>query len=548
MTSIVCRGFALSIGLGLAATMPAYAQEVPTAPEDNGAPLAVAPPSPQYGPGGQYGRRGLDDPRTLNGSGLRGSVSGDVAETFTDNAFEAAQGRKSDLITTPTAGLVLHDDGAYYTADVSYSISGDLYAKNSVLDGLRQNLNALTRANLIPDLLSFDARAFAAPISVDRGAAQTATIRSLPSSATAGNEDTYGYSLGPTLTNAFGTSALSQLSLTTGATFFATPIGPTTAATPAVASALGTAQNTIVNTVSETLSSGPRFTQLLWDVRLSDSETNQTTDDTADRLAQLELKYVLNRFVTVTGTGGYEQITDTLALQRNLSGPVAIAGFHLTPGPRAELTVSGGVRDNLPTYNGDFRYDIGARSRLTASYTDQVTTAEQQLLGNLQGLGVGPQGGLTNVQTGTAFTPQNADNLALANALSRFRSLNVALTLDTERTHYLFSVFHTDQDTETRAAAAILPRQTATGGTVSVQHDLTPLLSTIVDFSYSTGNGDVNAASDRTLRGGASLSYQLTPLMTTTLQFHHLDQQLTGGTAAGTITENAIVLSLHRQF
>ncbi|HVJ52749.1 MAG TPA: TIGR03016 family PEP-CTERM system-associated outer membrane protein [Aliidongia sp.] len=574
-------GLTLIVGVGLAAISPSYGQEGPDSGEapDNGVTVPIPPvvPNPnELGaplpngatplPSGQkltpYGQPVTPNGRTPivppTGTGFRVTVAGDLQETFTDNAFESVSDRKVDFLTTPGIDLTLHDDGAHFVADFTYSIAGDLYALNPSLDGLRQNLLGVARSELIPQYLALDARVFAQPVLVGRGFEASATERSLPSSDTAGYQDTYGYLIGPTLTNSFGTDAINTLSLQTGATFFSTPIGPSAPNEQSLLSQVGTAENTIVNTLTEKLASGPRFSQTQWDVLLQDTETSQESDNISDRVAQADLNYSLNRYIQLLSTFGYEQITDTQQLERNLSGPIISGGFRLTPGPRAELVFQGGVRNHEPTFSGNFRYDIGERSTLTASYTDQIVTEQQRLLGNLGNLGISPIGSPINTQTGQGFSIQPGDQLSLDNPLSRFRSLSATLLLHGLRTDYTATVFYTVQDTLTRAASQILPQQTATGGSLDISHQLTPTLTGDVNFSYSTGTGDVFATTgagagggdDNTLLASAGLSYQINPRLSAQLRYSHLEQQLGGSSTSfsGTVVENAVVVSLRQQF
>ena len=548
----ISSGLTMLVGMALTTVSPSYGQEAPDsgASSENGVIVPIPPVDTQPGaaPLAPNTRTPL---LPTTGTGFRATVSGSLQETFTDNAFASVDQRKDDFITTPGAGLVLHDDSAHFTADLNYSVAGDLYALNPSLDGLRQNLTGVSRAELVPQLLAFDARVFAAPMLVGQGSFQTATQRSVPSSADSGYQDTYGYLFGPTLSNAFGSTALNTLSLSTGGTFFSTPIGPTTAETPNLLSAIGTAQNTIVNTVTEKLSSGPHFTQLQWDGFVQDTETSQQSDNISDRIAQIDVNYSINRFVQLLSTIGYEQITDTQQLERGLSGPIATGGFHLTPGPRADLSFQGGLRNKEPTFNGSFRYDIGARSTITGSYTDQIITEQQRLLDNLGQLGISPlTGSPINTQTGQGFAAQPGDQLSLDNPLSRFREFTMTLVLHGLRTDYTATLFRTEDDTETKAASLVLPHQTSTGGTIDITQKLTQSLSGDVNFSYTAGTGDLNGTDGNTLLASVSLSYQLNPYLSTQLRYSHLedDQAVSFNGASGSVIENAIVLSITRQF
>jgi uncharacterized protein (PEP-CTERM system associated) len=543
-------GLTVLVGVALTSMSPSYGQEGGDTAPPNGVVVPIPPVDTQ--PGAAPLAPNTRTPIVpTTGTGFRVTVTGDLQETFTDNAFATADQRKADFITTPGAGLALHDDSAHFTTDLSYSVAGDLYALNPSLDGLRQNLNGVARGELVPQLVAFDARVYAEPIVVGRGTVQSATGRTLPSNGTSGYQDSYGYLAGPTLSNAFGTFALNNFSLQTGGTFFSTPIGPTTPTTANNLAAIGAAQNTIVNTVSEKLSSGPHFSQLQWDGLLQDTETTQQSDNISDRVAQADINYSLNRYVQLLSSFGYEQINDTEQLERGLSGPIATAGFRLTPGPRADLTVQGGLRDRRPTFSGNFRYDIGARSSITGTYTDQITTEQQRLLGNLGELGISPTtGSPINNQTGQNFSVQPGDQLSLDNPLSRFREFDLTLTLHGVRTDYTATLFRTTEDSETKAASLVLPNQTSQGGSIDVNQKFNQGFSGDLGISYSTGTGDVNGGDDKTFQATATLNYQLTPLMSAQLRYSYRDQDQTGSFvgSTGSVVENAIVLSVHRQF
>src|SRR5579862_8959400 len=83
-------------------------------------------------------------------------------EIFTDNVFATPTDRRSDLITALSPGLSIEGASPRLTGKLDYSPTLYRYALTPSQDAVGHNLYASGTATLVPDLLFFDAHAYAA--------------------------------------------------------------------------------------------------------------------------------------------------------------------------------------------------------------------------------------------------------------------------------------------------------------------------------------------------------------------------------------------------
>jgi uncharacterized protein (PEP-CTERM system associated) len=480
-----------TVALTPCAMATAYAQIValPAPPAGGGQPAGTAAGATTTG------GTGIAVP-TIKLSGLRFSAFADVSETYTSNVLGIPEGSlagysASDLITTVSLSFDLHDHTPRIDADLGYTLSGLLYTNNPSYDHISNQLNALTRAILIPDRLLFTATAFAAPVLINSLGPQAAA------GPNSGLRDTYGYTVSPNLTFRFGQFARSETILTQSSVFFVQPNGATVDVI--VPGAPGVPDRVITYGATERISSGADFYRLNWILSGNFNKTTQPGLDYEDVSGTANIRYAFSHAIIGVAIVGYENITSNLNLSQSLGGPTALGGFQLAPTPDLHINATAGWQFDSPSYQGDLSYQIGPYTTLVGALTDTVTPPASRLIGNLSNLGVNAAGSFINtgfqlsptappssVSDVSAFNPAPIDGSAIVTSVSHFRSANLSLVHISGRTQYRLTAFHTDYDTLSQLGAAVFsPQGRSTGTEFIVSRSIRPQLTGSVAVSYT---------------------------------------------------------------
>ena len=272
-----------------------------------------------------------------------------------------------DFITRLSLSFGAHDHTARFDGDFQYALTGSFYAEHSSYSFLSNYLNALGTAAIIPEHLIVRASAFAAPILVNglgplAGAGRNSGIR-----------DTFGYSISPDLIFRFGNFARSDTIVTQSSVFFVTPGGPII---PVLVPGLTIPNQYVSYSATEQISSGPDFYRLNWLLAATGAESVQAGANFKQASGTGNVKYAVDREVTVTGTVGYQSFTSNQQLSHSLVGINAMGGVQITLSPRFQANVSAGRQFNFPSYIGDLSYQFGGFTRLVGSLTDTVNAQQ----------------------------------------------------------------------------------------------------------------------------------------------------------------------------
>ena len=82
-----------------------------------------------------------------------------LSETYTDNVRLGTRGGGEDFVTQINPGIVIRGDARRFNLNIDYTMNNLIYAENSNLTRMRQQLNALGTAELIQNLFFVDGRA-----------------------------------------------------------------------------------------------------------------------------------------------------------------------------------------------------------------------------------------------------------------------------------------------------------------------------------------------------------------------------------------------------
>jgi uncharacterized protein (PEP-CTERM system associated) len=460
------------------------------------------------------------------GSLIPGSRFGarvDLSESYATNPSGFSTGARSDWITTASLGLTFNQHSARVSLDANYNGSVYFYAGDSQTTQFTNDLQALGTVIVIPDYVNFNARAFAQPI-------VTSNVGIVNAGGTYGSNgfrNSYGLSGGPDITFRLGNFANSVTSANIGAAYFTDPSGFTIPGIPGVAGP----QNTTMRTFSQRFMSGTDFTRLNWTLAATMQEMERPQGLFSEKAAVGHFQFAITREISLLGTGGYDKISNTRPLSRDLSGPVGTGGIALTLGEDFFLEFEVGEKYQDISYQGSLRWNIGPTAVLTGSVTDTVTTPEGQLLDSLSSLTATSNGGLISsgalYANGTAsalssFNAQGYGSLSYNQNISRYQSVNLNYSQDFGRDHAMLAVYASKQ--------TILdmfffgpPETNSWGANATWSHDLTRLMTATLGGGYTRYQELGGHAGVYNVNAG--LNYTLSPATTVYLRTDYLNRK-----------------------
>jgi uncharacterized protein (PEP-CTERM system associated) len=365
------------------------------------------------------------------------------SESYVTNAVGAPGASQADYLSNLGFASDLHEHSRRIVLDANYNFLANFYAKGTYPTQISNNLLALGDADVIPEYLDVNLRAFAAPVVTSNFGALTAGDRVIPGAYS----NSYGYFATPDLKFNLGDFATWKTMPSYGQVFFTTPPG-----TPAANTIPNVfiPTNTTLRSLTEQISSGTDFERLNWKLTGVFSETDRSQGLLSEKSGIADGAYAINYEWSLLATAGYDAITNTIPLTQNVSGPVALGGIGLKLGPDFSFQAEAGERYDHLSVVGNLRYNITPTSLITASVDDYVQTPEGQLLNNLTGLTALSNGTLTSANdvlgNGTvsplsSFSVQSPDYTALTNFVSRFQVASASLIEDFGRTHATISMF-----------------------------------------------------------------------------------------------------------
>jgi uncharacterized protein (PEP-CTERM system associated) len=447
-----------------------------------------------------------------------------ASESYVSNGAGIAGGSKSDFLSTLTLGAYIHDRSRLLSLDANYSFGADFYARGTSATQIYNNLQLVGALQAIPDYLTINAKAFASPTIISNIGIATAGNRVVAN----GYTNSYGYTLEPDLRLRFGSFANSETIAIYGSTFFSRPAG--TAPIVPIPGLFGP-ENTNTRGAIQTFRSGEDFDRLNWSIAGQYEETKRKQGLFSDKSGVGTARYAISHEFSLLATIGYDAITNTVPLSRNLSGLVALGGFALTFGENFSLQVEAGRKYNDASFEGSLRYNLTPRTSIVGSAADTVSTPEGQLLNSLTNLTATPTGTLTSTQSllgdGTpsllaGFDPLAIGNLSFDQNIARYQTVSLSFLEDLDRNHAALSVYGTRR---TILSGIFLgpPTTNSWGTRMSFSRNLNPLLLGTIDGTYQVDQELGGTA--RTFEVGAELSYAVTRNTQFYFQTNYLDRQ-----------------------
>ena len=474
------------------------------------------------------------------------------ASEFYNSNVLGAQNPRSDWTTEGQLDLNLHDQTRRFQADLAYSVTGDYHSTVTELNSVRNYLNAIAHAEIVPEHLFLSARAFAQPTLLSRLGSL-----GLGSSATANDRNAYGYVFTPDFVWRFGDYVRSDFTVTQSGEFFSD------LSNSSLGNVLpfGQPQDAVATRIMERLKGGDYFGRLEWVLSGSATNTSQAGLHQKQRSGEADLEYHIDHSWAILGDVGYRSYETRPALTRGVSGVIAMGGVSFQPDPTFSLVVKAGRQYNFTSFTGSLRYQFTAASALQVTLDDAVTTPQDRLLLGLDGLGVS-QGSFFFPATslpvdfaapGVPVTDSRPikvaplDGFALDNIISRYRTATVGLVNKMTRTTISLTGYGTVRD-------YLLPligfdaRQTIYGVDLSASHDLTRDFIVTVTGDYSVAHEFGGTDKLATITG--LLGYNISPNWSANLRASYIgrDARTPIVSANGSVSDIQVGLGMRYNF
>jgi hypothetical protein len=222
----------------------------------------------------------------------------------------------------------------------------------------------------------------------------------------------------------------------------------------------------------------------------------------------------------------------------------------------------GGWRLENPQADVLLRYELGARTTLTASYTDSVGVGQTTLIETLGAIRYDPRTRqFIDQQTDLAYT-SSVSGFTLDNALTRTQQANVSLSRRSGNSKYSLGAYVTDQEPvggNRSTGRDTNGRQESKqfywgllGGWDQALSPTTALATSVGFFEFeNSGNNDRQQSNATTgpfeeVRLQLGLTRDVTERMSTFVRYYF--QRRFAGAKDDTFTENAVVAGITRKF
>jgi uncharacterized protein (PEP-CTERM system associated) len=447
-----------------------------------------------------------------------------TSTTITDNANAASddEDRNSDQVLTVSPGVRLSGSGGRISLNLSYAHNQFFSRQGQSDDSSSNTLTANGRAEVWDQVAFVDLTTSISREIVDPAQANTNTDL-----GNDGNRTTVRtLSVQPFFLHHFGnwleTESRSTFDITT------------------------TESDEISNTQSTgstfSATSGRRFSVFTFGGNFS--RQKEIREDGAPRSISTTLdtnyRMRLSRKFSLISSLGWETIDDpTLTDEPN--GVIWEVGFSAQPSSRSSIEATIGDRFETTTYGLDASYRLSSRSNMSASYSETITTSQEQLNENLDFLVSDGAGGFIDSRTGLAF---NSSGSELGFQTSIFRQKVFGFTVNSTRRRGSYS---TGLNWERRETDSTGIEETVLSVNASASRTLSSRMSASVTTSVSfTDFGTTDQRKDRDINLTGSLTYQL--MENTNAALSYTRSQTHSSEGSNNLRENTVTLNLTRNF
>lgn len=466
--------------------------------------LGLQPAPPTNQPAVQYG----------------GSVS--LQQGWTSNVLNAPSTvPESSLFTALTPSISVTADTQRIQGGLSYSPSFIAYEQLPAENTIAQNLVGHAHAILLPDVLFLDVSALAMQQSITGGLGPTGTIVANQSNTM----QDYALTISPYMMQRLGDLAVLQIGGSLTEAVQSLPGGSVVATLPGLPASSVAGQNSTTTQEYAALNSGNAFGRWMGNAYLSASQIGGTGVQIGafQNVASFEAGYSVTRSTILLGTIGWNELHYGGIPPVNINSGLWNVGVQWTPNPDSKITVRYGrsLGIDAPFLSG--YYQITARTRITAMYSDTISTDPQQLSNNLNFATTDASGNLVNASTGQPLMA-GSNMLGIYGGVYKLTIGSISATLLLDRDVFQIGFNYQNQKSLNSAQLnAYLLNGSGDFGTVSWQHDLSENVKTSVYLQYGVAQSESGGVSQAgtVLTGTAQASYAISRTLFATLQYSH---------------------------
>ncbi len=405
----------------------------------------------------------------------------DIDVLATDNSRSLGVGggrRGSEIVTSITPSIYIQGTSQRLTGAFGYAPTARMFARDSRQNAVAHNLNANGRATIFEDLLFFNASASMNEFSRfggvgPGGAGNLARQDRIQSSS---------FSFGPQLRHVFADYGALDVSHNVG---YLKQTGQAARVNTPFAPALNTG-NTITNTTQASFTSGQEFGRFNFTLATSRIVYNgQGVLKNAHRNSEtLDLGYAVTREVTMLGLIGHQDLRYSGIRPIRINDFIWNVGVRWTPSPDTSMTLLYGRRDGGDNFRFEGTTAPTARTRVSASYSEGVSSLADDLQYALtRGQAISP--GIV-IDPATGMPIQVNNNFAGAQGgVSRVKRITVSGVLTQDIDVYTLSFNRDERQTLSTEAPGAPPGTTWMTTTLGWQRELGPGLRGNAQASYS---------------------------------------------------------------
>jgi uncharacterized protein (PEP-CTERM system associated) len=481
-----------------------------------------------------------------------------LLEQWTDNALQTASDRKGSFITVVSPSLSINGSTSRLTADLYYAPTASYYTSESSQNQIGQNLGANALLTLAPEELFIRASGYAAVQSINGANGPNDN----QSQNRQNQVQTYNFSIEPYATHRFGGWGTAEIGATASETS---------------ASQLGGGTNVQSLTSKQefaSFTSGENFGRLSSTLLISATQDTGTgaLQGATQNVATYQGGYAITHSIIALGSIGWEDIRYSGIGAPHYNDGTWSVGLELLPNPDSSIIVTYGHQAGATSANVNASYAPTASIRLSAQYTAGITTAAEALNNALSGASFDALGRPVNTTTGAAI---NTGNNFFGYNASVYQSRNLSISAAWLRPRDAFQIT-LQQQTQTpvgTGGTTVLATQgnlalgeglaasSGTTGTLSWQHDLSPVVNTNLSFQYGVlhnstplllTNGVLTATlgkqiqESKLLTVNAQVNWQITRTLTGLVQYSYTTNDYSNGLPG--VSSNLIAVGLHKTF
>ncbi len=501
----------------------------------------------------------------------------DFQQMLTDNVLQQNSPRIWDSVSYFAPGFSLLGNTPRAIVNFTVTPTLSMYARESSLNSLSQQLSGTATITAVPDLLFVDLRAVAGVTSIYGGLGGFGGVGSVQAATPQGTIPTLAgnsfglnkynesqissYGVSPYLLRKFGDVG----TLRVGDSFNVTRADTLSgfASLPFPTGGIN-GQTLITNEENAHFVTGDNM-QSFQDAIDADVQTSQTNVDagainglSGQPLAAAQqsssnittvsdtLTYYVNRSISVFASGGHEDIVYTGFGVAPIHDLTWSLGTTLTPNADSQLTVSYGHQYGFNSFSANGHYALTPRTKFTVSYGSTLGTQLQNLQSQL-GLATSTgNGALVNGQTGgRLFGSVNA--LPLQDGLFRTDMFDFGMQTAQDRDIFTFDFAVSKQTTQSFGVNSSVQADTLTTTWV---HQMRPDMTLNAAISYSIQNQSAGAGlfpgNSTSLVSTLAWQWQLSSTVSGSVRYSFFEQQ--ASVALFSVYQNMLIFGLSKTF